>query len=404
MEPVKASSVVATRSSGLRQVGLTVLLLVGGSAVGLVIGEILLRLLIAPAAGYRALTPGLEAKFESQSPSGARSTTVFRVNSMGVRGREWSSDRRSEYRVLCMGGSTTECQTTDQSVVWTTLLEEELGTVAGRSVWVGNIGRSGLASDEHVLQMRHLLDVYDPDVVVLLEGVNDLSRRLRQGPSFDPSIFDSPEGRRRLEEHAFAVSPESPGRGWAKDNWLKRTRTWRLLRRLKFDVLKREEDPGDLGKVGSWRERRAGGRRASELPDLETGLQRYARNLTEIANLARARGVSLLLVTQPVLWRPDLSEREERLLWMGGVGNFRTVPGSLYYEPAALAGGMDAYNATLMRVCRETGAACLDLAALVPKTTEYFFDDCHFTDEAQPLVADSVANALRGMKLKPRRP
>jgi hypothetical protein len=87
---------------------------------------------------------------------------------------------------------------------------------------------------------------------------------------------------------------------------------------------------------------------------------------------------------------------------MGGVGDFRRRPGSLYYEPEALSRGMDAYNARLLEVCRETGADCVDLASAVPKVTRYFWDDCHFTDEGQALVAEAVALGLGGiLRLKP---
>ena len=36
----------------------------------------------------------------------------------------------------------------------------------------------------------------------------------------------------------------------------------------------------------------------------------------------------------------------------------------------------------------------IDLAAQIPKTTEYFDDDCHFTDEANRLIAEVVGHEL----------
>jgi hypothetical protein len=90
-----------------------------------------------------------------------------------------------------------------------------------------------------------------------------------------------------------------------------------------------------------------------------------------------------------------LSEHDKALLWLGGVGDFQNHPGATYYEPEALASGLDAYNRQLLAVCAETGTQCVDLASAVPRTAEYFWDDCHFTDKGEALVADVLASGLR---------
>jgi len=172
---------------------------------------------------------------------------------------------------------------------------------------------------------------------------------------------------------------------------------WLLFRSLKHRTQNPpEEDQDPEGRyLLRWRQARAGGRRASELPPLDAALDEYSRNLREIVRLVGARGAGTTLMTHPVLWRADLTDAEKARLWMGGAADFRSHPGSLYYEPAALARGLDAYNARLLEVCREAGAHCVDLAAVVPKTTEYFWDDCHVTDRGQALIAETLARALR---------
>jgi hypothetical protein len=262
---------------------------------------------------------------------------------------------------------------------------------------VGNVGRAGLYSRHHVVQMRHLLGAYDPDRVVVLVGVNDLSRRLLQGDAYDPGFARRPEGERLLMQESLAVFPGQFGGELPEDPWFKRTRLWHLLRLTKYRLLRRSEiqDPDGMN-FQRWREYRARGARTSQLPDLGAALDEYEANLREIVRLARARPVRLLFATQPVLWRAGLSDPEKALLWLGGIGDFQSHPGATYYEPEALAAGMEAYNQRLLAVCRETGTECVDLAAVVPRTTEYFWDDCHFTDRAQALVAETLAAALRG--------
>lgn len=385
------------RIRGIRAVLLTAALAVAGVAVGLVLGELLLRALLPTSTTYLALTPGRRAVFNPQHQPGVEGPSLYEVNSTGVRAREWADDRESEYRILAVGGSTTEGLINDQQRVWTALLERELEALDGRRVWVGNIGKSGLNSRHHVLQLRHLLAVYDPEKVLLLVGVNDLSVRLGRDEDYDPRYAEDAENRRRLEERAFEVIPGNlPGAHWREDPWYKRTRLWRLVRVLKYQVLEIPEAQDLEGRsTQTWRDLRAAGKRRDRLPPLEEALNEYARNLEEIARLAAGHGAELTLMTQPVLWRDDLTPDEESLLWMGGVGDFRARPGSTYYTPAAMARGMDAYNAQLLEVCERIGADCFDLAAEIPKTTEYFWDDCHFTDRGQAAVAEAIARFIR---------
>jgi lysophospholipase L1-like esterase len=396
--PSKRPSAVRPRTARYLRRGLLALL---GILAGCLLFELTLRI-VSPPPGFRALAPGVEFRFDVKTAPGVHGPSRFHINSMGVRGREWAADRDGEFRVLCMGGSTTECIVTDQETVWTSLLEQRLGAVDGRRAWIGNIGRSGIFTDVHVLQARELLDVYDPDAMTLLVGINDLCEALCRSETFDLAIFCSDERVRRMEELAFAVVPPwaNPGHAW---NPLRCTHLWTLLHDVKFSLRVEEAMDSRFNNVRKWQEQRAAGSRRAALPDLGAALAHYEKNVREIIELARRHDVKLLLMTQPVLWRADLTPAEDAVLWMGGTRDLKhSPPGTPFYAAGALADGMDAYNRTLLRIAAETGTACLDLAAVIPKSTTYFFDDCHFTDAAQPLIADVVAAALQGFH--PRAP
>lgn len=38
---------------------------------------------------------------------------------------------------------------------------------------------------------------------------------------------------------------------------------------------------------------------------------------------------------------------------------------------------------------------CLDLASMIPKDMQHFYDDCHFGDDTSKRIADIVAEAVR---------
>ena len=72
---------------------------------------------------------------------GIKGESRFIVNSKGARGDELPLD--SEYKILALGGSSTECTFLDQAEAWPFLLQERLTQAVRARVWVGNAGRSG---------------------------------------------------------------------------------------------------------------------------------------------------------------------------------------------------------------------------------------------------------------------
>ena len=65
-----------------------------------------------------------------------------------------------------------------------------------------------------------------------------------------------------------------------------------------------------------------------------------------------------------------------------------------YYSPAALAKGLEAYNARLLDICRRRGAECVDLASMLAKDTSVFYDDLHFNESGARKVAAVLASYL----------
>jgi GDSL-like lipase/acylhydrolase family protein len=384
-----------TAAAGARTIVFRAFSVLLGLTFPLVLAELVLRVIFPAPSGYFAMTPNLKATFSAQlHAKGVGGAAVFKVNSMGFRSREWSTNRASEYRIICLGGSTTESLLNDQDRIWTTLLENRLGQLPdGRRTWVGNMGKAGLASKHHLVQLKHL-DLYDPDLIVLLVGSSDFMSRLKLGDS-NPTLADQSEDERTLEEQAFAALPDEFL--WDQPfTWYRSTRLWRRMSVLfGRSVLSGSEKQDQYGlSLESWRAMRAGGKRSDKLPPLETSLDSYERTLRQIVSIAQNSGAPIVLMTQPSIWRAGLTDEEKGQLWMGGVGDFRDVPGSLYYEPEALERGIDAYNQRLLQVCRDTTAHCIDLAKTVPKSTDYFYDDEHFTDRGQAFVAERVAEGV----------
>jgi lysophospholipase L1-like esterase len=348
-------------------------------ALSLVLGELVLRL--SSPGRYYVWEPGTRQIFRPV-PSimpGVEGESRFFINEHGLRGDSFSPDQG--YRILAVGGSTTECLYLDETEAWPRLLQDRLNARPGPRVWVGNVGKSGQMTRNHVVQVEKLTRQYPRiDAVLLLTGVNDLMRRLKEDrPTED------------LMAGSFAVLP-SQGSGLAPVEIRRRLRTvWK-----RYLEPRRELVQDDAGKVYiKWRRHRGSASRLREsLPDLSAALDEHARNVSRIVEDAGSRGIRVILLTQPALWRPGLTAEEQALLWMGGVGDYQEEPGHEYYTAEALAAGMERFNDVLRGLCRTRSVTCVDLARELPRDTSVFYDDVHFNEAGSRKVAALIGDRL----------
>jgi lysophospholipase L1-like esterase len=364
-----------------------------GAALGLVAAELLARLRFPSPDDYAILPPRLERVFEPQPGimPGVEGRSLYRTNALGLRGDEPAPDAAP--RAVAVGGSATECLYLDQAEAWPQIVQERL-RAASPHTWVGNAGRSGHTTREHVLQIEHLLESEPPpQLLIFMAGVNDLCKRLAQDAAYDPQALQRPEARRALLLSAFSVLPDG-----AESNlpWFKQTGIWRLASHLRSRWTVDPRVQQTTGEVYlEWRRRRQqASELRGELPDLETGLREFRDNLTTCVRAARAAGAEVALLEQPALWRDDLPPELEALLWMGGVGEYTTTDGCAYYSSAALARGLARYNAVVVEVGAAEGAQVVKLASAISGQARYFYDDVHFTEEGARAVAALVAEAL----------
>ncbi len=377
---------------------LTILLAFCSLAFAILLCEVVLRLAVPSLTtkGYCLWPPHLKTvlKPENDLMPGVFGEADFVINSDGIRGDELEPSYT--YRILALGGSTTECFYLDQGKTWPYLLQTTLNeNTQNHKVWVGNAGKSGTTTRHHIMAMQYLrLKQMKINAIILLVGINDLSIRLSQDEHYDPNFLAKPEVRDRLLAEAF------PGKYLVRTDlhFYKRTAVWQLLRQAREAVfrgdVKNVQDAS--GKIYiTWREhRKSAAEIRDQLPDLSSALEEYARNINTIIDLAQENSVRLVCLTQPTMWRPDLPESLNTLLWMGGIGDFQGVSGRPYYSARALESGMDAYNNALLGICQERRIECFDLASMLRKDTTVFYDDAHFNDSGARQVAGILSEYM----------
>lgn len=315
-------------------------------------------------AGFHLRQPRQQAVFEPDARwvPGVTGKGRLTSNSRGVRGEELPRGSAA-YRILCVGGSTTECLYLDDGEAWTGLLQERLARSWGRPVWVGGAGVSGFATLEHLPFLATWPGLAEVDCVLMLVGINDFALVALGGR--DP------------------VAPS-----WTAPVWT-RSSAMRMFKNLHWRV---RGAPLYQDAKGEWYEERRKVRRfapkLSGLPDLREALGEYEARLDAIAETCARRGVELVFLTQPVLWREGLGPEDEALLWLGW-----SLDRGSFYDARTLREGMDLYNRRLVEVAGRHGLRVVDLSRLSGDGS-VFYDDCHFTEAGSRRVADLVEAQL----------
>jgi len=328
---------------------------------------------------------------------GLTNAATFGTNSDGLRGDEMPTG--PQYRILAIGGSTTECLLIDQEKAWPLALQKRLNGLGRREAWVGSAGKAGLSTREHYMHMKYLLPQFPGvDAVIILAGCNDFMRRLIEDEKYDPHFLDHyTQWEPRLIRGAFSETPYYPGKYRFRTGYYDETAIGSLYKKFLYIRSQRDLQQDEQGEFFvRLREKRQEALEVVErLPDLTPALGEYRKNLNTLIDMAQAASVRIIFVTQPFMWKPGMTTEERKLLWMGWIESLKA---GRYYSADALAEGMDRYNRVLMEVCRERGVECIDLAGRLPKDTTIFFDDVHFNENGSLRTADVIYRYLKETK------
>lgn len=357
-------------------------LVVFGGCLGLILLEIVLRLFL-PSNTFMVLTPNMSQSYEfpyRQLP-GVQKSVLIETNEMGFKGK--NAIPSEGFGILAIGGSTTESNSVNLEDSWPKLLENELNSEnRNEETFIINVGKSGLNSGHHVLQMKYLLQqMQNIDMVLMLVGINDFNRRLLLGKNYFTTKNDE-----TLMKRAFSMYPRQLSQVWHE-----KTELWLRLRQMnsiwKRSEMRDSEHYDSL--IQQFRSDYLQKEKTDTLPDLTIALQDYKDNLLEISNIAKMNHVSLVWITQPTLWGKDLVGDLE----VYGATHLRS-PDGYAYSISSLENGVNRFNQILLDVAHQEGVDIIDLAAVLPKDTTVFYDYCHYNRNGMKEIANILNDSL----------
>ena len=286
----------------------------------------------------------------------------FRCRSLVPPGEPKPAD---SYRIFFVGASTTENIAVSDEESFPQRVEVALNAKQQAVVVRGvNTGIAGNTIADSFALIAHRVTALEPDLIVVLHAINDM--RAGCSTRFDPSNY------------ANRQPPPAPR---LSDVLARQSKLLRLIELT-------QQRLGAASREDKYRAR-AAAQPLSEGVDPARGLPYFLRYLEMIADVCARRGVPLVLMTQPSLYKDALSEAERAALWMGYLNK-----GELNLSPATLQEGMARYNEAIRAFAQARGLLLIDLERVVPKDLEHLYDDCHYTAKGNALIAETISKAL----------
>jgi lysophospholipase L1-like esterase len=333
---------------------------------------------------YAVWPPGIERVIfptAKDTPGIEEAPHRFVITPLGYRGRAIGDAR---LRIAAFGGSTTESLYVPEELSWPSVLERTLAKNLGTSVWVGNFGKSGRNTRQHVLDAKYVLPQFSIQLALFLVGANDLRLVIDSAGAHRPMTLAEIEQDTYLRQSLALHGShwQLPRAAAAAFGYF----TERQIPHLTTEYYRHYR---------AVRAKRAGF--TTQMPELGPMLDEYGRNLAAIADAVRAHGVVPVFITQPSLWSANVPPEVDALFWGGAVGWPPKESGALYYAPATLDKMMTAYNERLRLVANQKNVPLIDAAVHLPKDPAKFYDEFHYNNAGSRALAALIARDLAGI-------
>lgn len=326
-------------------------LVIFGSLVGIVLGELILRVYNPLPSRIKGNSIKLIANYERTVDPGHKdldASIYYSTNSIGFRGEEPPVNFEDFYTIFTVGGSTTECSLLDDSKTWSYTLSNLLSQDSD-SIWLNNAGIDGCSTIGHELLLNEHVYQFNPDMIIFLIGVNEMHIALS-----------------KYRDEFLVVGKEYRFRALAQNSklWLFLWNLYRLNVSKKMNVGHNSE---------------------KELPDLpqaefeekrtfyQNNQKTYKQRLESIIMGCHQRNITPILVTQPVY-----------KLTAYHTFNF-----------------VQFYNQSTIEIGRQYGVPVIDLATRLDDKPEYYYDPVHYTNAGAHKVAQIIYDELKAQSIVP---
>lgn len=299
------------------------------------------------------LTENVKHELKDLHTKGLDSVLVHTKNKLGFRGPEWKEDEKGR-KIICMGGSGTECFFLSDGKDWPNLLLAELQK-NHPDIWLNNAGRTGNSVYDNLALLKKKILKLKPDYIYLMCGLDDIGRSQKKKISGEKSWF-----------HVFYNFLELPKAFKAifKNGQNSHQNNFEILDLAKAEVHEMS-DTQILQRI------------AQEQPLISD----YKKYLQEMVEICKSNDIKLILISQVILFADEKDPVSDVRL-----GNLKI--GDINGRTEALL--LKQYNKATFEIADSNSLTFINLSARLPKDSRYFYDGFHFTKDGAEMVAHII--------------
>lgn len=303
------------------------------------------------------------------------------INSFGFRyGKMQKNKSEGTFRVFVMGGSTVFNSTISYEQTYEFLLEKKLkGLYKDKKIEVINAGVDGYTSEHVLIQYETYIKDFKPDLIIVIGGINDMNYSCTT-PYVTNGDYVSDYSNTLGTTAKMVQTYFHPIKNININSYL-----LSVISNIVSSNLYSDLKPM-LGRIVKNNKKYI---KISSFPSLDS----YARNLNYFAEVVRNDGIELVMVNQPYLYSESNNSKVD---WY--MQRICTIKGS-YPDLKSLIRGLKSFNHVTETISKDKQVNFLDLESQIPKTTEYFTDDVHFTEKGNQKVADVLLNYVKDNSL-----
>jgi len=292
----------------------------------------------------------------------------FRTDAHGlIIGPSDTSNIDAPIDVLFFGGSTTECFFVEEDKRFPYLVGEKLSSETGNKIVVRNAGLMGKHSMKSNFDLMIRGIRLNPDIVVLMHNINDLVQLL-----YVDSYYDGPLNRR------IVTDQKEPGNA----NGILYTTAFYIKEWLFPNIYKimSARFQGTEGRADEWE----GWRDSSEI-DIEALKKQFATSMSTFVSIARANGIEPVLMTQFNRMYMD----DELIVSNYYINAKHGIPPEDFFEYYHI------FNQLIRETAEKEDVLLIDLATLIPSTSEYMYDAVHLNTTGSVKAADIISDSIK---------
>jgi lysophospholipase L1-like esterase len=305
----------------------------------------------------------------------------WKINSLGFRGPEIEAEKKKQFRIVCLGASETFGLYESEGQEWPSQLASMLKNKYPH-VEIINASVVGLGANKIKTYLEKYVMPLNPDLLILYQGFYDHAvKQDHEENAIPKNAKPKTKSLRRIREEL-------------KDQV-------RILSKLKETIKKCL--PDWLGtQISIWKSKRAILRRQKAvLKDKapwdevsEQNILAFESYLEEFLVYFKKKSIVPVFSTYPTLITKENSDKYKKIIL-----DYRRFVVELSEE--GMIDASNKFNEAIKRISRRLNVAWVDNNGLIPKTTEYFGDNVHYTDKGAQVVARNFYHVLNHSGLIP---